>query len=55
MLRGGDGLDLSTDVELLNRVVEVRDGGVSLVVRSADVDRLGDLVGPVDVRDWCAK
>jgi hypothetical protein len=51
VLGRGDGLDLSSDVELLDRVAKVGNGGVSDVVGSEDVDGLGDLVGLVDVRD----
>ena len=52
VLGDGDGLDGSTDVELLRRVVQVVDGGVRAVVGSEDVDGLGGLVGLVDIRDW---
>jgi hypothetical protein len=47
-----DGLNFTTDVELLGGVVEVSDGRVGIVVGTHDVDSLEMLVGRVDVGDW---
>jgi hypothetical protein len=44
-----DGLDLATDVELLDAVAEVGDGGVGRVVGAEDFDSLVYTVGLVDV------
>jgi len=46
-----NGLDFTTDVELLGGVVEVSDGRVGIVVGTHDVDSLEVLVGRVDVGD----
>lgn len=49
MLRRLDGLNLSSDVESADGVLEVGDGRVSAVVGAEDVDGLELLVGRVDV------
>lgn len=55
MLRRGDGLDRSADVELLDRLVQVVDGRVGEVISTADLNSLEGLVGLVDGRDWARK
>ena len=47
--RGLDGLNLSTNVVVLDLAAEVGDGGVCGIVGAKDVDGLFDLVGLVDV------
>jgi hypothetical protein len=46
-----DSLDFTTNVKLFGLVVEVRDGGVGIVIGTHDVDSLKLLVGGVDVVD----
>jgi hypothetical protein len=46
-----DGLNLSTDVELLDSVAEVCDGWVSGIVGAENVDSFLDAVGGIDVLD----
>jgi hypothetical protein len=48
VLRRLDRLKVSSNVELLDAVVKVGDGGVSHVVGAADLLRLESLVGLVD-------
>jgi hypothetical protein len=46
-----DSLDFTTDVKLLGLVVEVRNGGVGVVIGTHDIDSFEVLVGTVDVVD----
>lgn len=52
VLGGLDRLDVSTNVELLDLVVEVGGGGVSNIIGTQDLLGLERLVGLVDVGDW---
>jgi hypothetical protein len=47
--RGLNGLNVSSDVEFLDGLVEVLDSGVSNIVVTKDLNGLFDLVGSVDV------
>ena len=47
----GDGLNLTTDVELLDRLVKVGDGGVGQVIGTKDGFGLANLVNGVDIAD----
>lgn len=46
-----DGLDLTTDIELLDALVEIGDGGVSKVIGAKDSLCLANLIDGVDVGD----
>lgn len=52
MFRSVDGLDRAADVKVLDRRVQVGDGGVGLVVGAKDLLGLVGLVRLVDRRDW---
>jgi hypothetical protein len=52
VLRGLDGLDVSTNVELLGLVVEVERGWVGDIVRAKNLLGLESLVGLVDIGNW---
>ena len=47
-----DGLNLSTNVVVLDFAAEVRDGRVGRIVCTKDVDSFLHLIGLVDVIDW---
>ena len=49
--RGLDGLNLSTDIVLLNFVAEVGNGGMRWVVSAEDLDGLLHLVWTIDIVD----
>lgn len=55
VLRLVDSLNRSSNVEVLDRVVEVVNSRVSQIVGTEDLFRLLDLVGLVDRRDYISE